>query len=121
MDLVFLTLLFGITVLNLLDIAITLLHTSAHGWVVEGNPFIRGIAEGQGASVAVLVKLGLIAVALAVMWRLYRSAGFSLAAARHAEGTRRALLVHRVQLVTTVALLGLYGWVVQNNLRIVWG
>jgi hypothetical protein len=120
MDLGFLTLLFGITMLNVLDIAITLFHTGNHGWGVEGNPLIRVLAESGGEVTAVFFKLALIALALTVMWRLYRLAGFSLSAARHKEGSQRATAVHRVQITATLVLLALYLWVVQHNLRIVW-
>lgn len=121
MDTGYLLALFVIGTLNLLDITITLIYTGAHGWVVEGNPLIRSLAESGGEFAAVGFKLALVAVALTVMWVLFRRTRHALAIARSRAHHVQAKRVQGVIATGTLMVLMFYVWVVQHNVRIVFG
>ncbi len=121
MDGAYLMALFAIVGLNLLDITITLIHTSAVGWEAEGNLLIRFIAETGGVLVAVGFKLALVAVALATMWYLFRRTSHSIAVARDRKARNRVVGVQRVIAAGTLLLVAFYVWVVQHNIQVVWG
>ncbi len=121
MDTGYLLALFAIATLNLLDITITLIYTGANGWVVEGNPLIRSLAETGGEFAAVAFKLALVTLALSVMWALFRRTRHALALARSADHHTRAMRVQKVIASGTFVVLLFYVWVVQHNVRIVFG
>ena len=120
LDIGFLGVLFTIFILNMLDITITLIHIGNVGWIAEGNPIIRVIAERGAAGLAVLFKVVIILGSMWIMWHLYRQTQIAMATARGADARRRAVFVFRSQLVATGVLLALYTWIIQNNVRIAW-
>lgn len=120
-DVVFMTALFAIFLLNMLDITITLIHIAAVGWAAEGNPLVRSLAEFGGAILPTTFKVIIISTAMYVMWRLYRETQTAMSSARTVTARRRAVFVLRAQMVSTTALFLLYAWIIQNNARITWG
>lgn len=121
MDGAYLMALFAIVGLNLLDITITLIHTSAVGWEAEGNLLIKFIAETGGVAAAVAFKLALVGVALALMWYLFRRTSHSIQVARDAKARSRVVAVQWVIAGGTLLLIAFYVWVVQHNINVVWG
>lgn len=118
LDVVFWLALFVIFILNVADITITLLHIANTGWEAEGNPLIRMLAETGSASFVVVMKLGIILGAMWLLWYLYRQTAIAMATARDVPGRRRANMVFRTQIGATLFLMGLYTWIIQNNVRI---
>lgn len=120
-DMGYIMALFVIVVLNLLDITITLIHTSNVGWEAEANLLIRHVAESAGEGVVVLFKLALVGAALGIMWYLFRRSRHAVAVARDRSGYKQAVMVHGVILAGTSFLLLFYVWVVLHNVGVVWG
>lgn len=120
LDIAFLFSLFVIFVLNVADITITLIHIANAGWEAEGNPLIRTIAEQASPAIVVAFKLGIIIGSMWLLWFLYRQTVVAMSTARDDVGRRKANFVFRTQIGATLFLMGLYTWIIQNNLRITW-
>lgn len=119
-DIGFVVALFVLFVLNMMDITITLIHIGNAGWIAEGNPLIRNMAERGTDLAPVVFKIVVISGASAIMWRLYRQTTVAMWTARTSVDRRRAQFVFRSQLIATGILLALYTWIIQNNVRITW-
>jgi hypothetical protein len=88
---------------------------------VEANPLIRVIAQTAGEVVVVVFKLALVGTALAIMWYLFRRTRHALSLARDRSDYSRAMKIQIVIGVGTMALVAFYVWVIQHNVRVVWG